>query len=158
MNPYFEQTILNADPIDLVRMMYQRTISWVLDARGHLEHKRIAKRSAAIMRAYAVLAELLSALRPEMAPELSMRLQGLYLYMQQRLLDANIQRSDQPLEEVLGLLTTLEDAWSGVAAELRPQSEVPAGMEESPVEVATTRRWSQAGHGSEYAARHIVSA
>jgi flagellar secretion chaperone FliS len=118
MNPYFEQTILNADSIELVRIMYQRAISWVLEAREHLKQRRIAERSAAITKAYAVLAELQAALRPEKAPELSGRLRSLYLYMQQRLIDANTQRIDQPLAEVVELLTTLESAWSGVAAEL----------------------------------------
>jgi flagellar protein FliS len=157
MNPYFEQTILNADSIDLVRMMYQQTIFRVTDAREHLSHKRIANRSAAIMRAYAVLAELLATLRPEIAPELSRRLQSLYLYMQQRLLDANMQQADHPLAEVLGLLITLESAWSGVGAELKPKTEVPGGMEEVRVE-ADSRCWRQAGQGNEYTARHVVSA
>jgi flagellar protein FliS len=118
MNPYFEQTILNADSIDLVRIMYQRAISWVLEAREHLKRKRIAERSAAITKAYAVLAELQAALRPEKAPELSRRLRSLYLYMQQRLIDSNTQQAESPLAEVLELLITLESAWSGVAAAL----------------------------------------
>src|SRR5579863_991863 len=100
MNPYFQQTILDADPIDLIRMVYQRAISCVQDAREHLRHKRIAERSAAVMRAYAALAELLAALRPEAAPELCGRLQSLYFYMQERLLDANLRQADQPLAEV----------------------------------------------------------
>jgi flagellar protein FliS len=130
MNPYFEQTILNAEPIELIRMLYQRAIISVRDAREHLEHKRIAKRSAAVMRAYAAIAELLVGLRPEAAPELAGRLQGLYLYMQGRLLNANMQQADQPLAEVLDLLITLEEAWSGVAAQLAPKrEEAPEGME-----------------------------
>jgi flagellar protein FliS len=157
MNPYFEQSILNADSIDLVRMMYQRTISWVLEARGHLANKRITERSAAIMRAYAVLAELLAALRPELAPELSRRLQSLYHYMQQRLLDANMRQADHPLAEVLDLLITLESAWTGVAAALTATNEVSVGAEEIAVE-SDLRRWHQAGQGNEYAARHTVRA
>jgi flagellar protein FliS len=125
MNPYFEQTILNADPIELIRMLYGRAISCVRDAREHLQHRRIAKRAAAIMQAYSALAELVAALRPEVAPQLSGRLRNLYFYMQQRLLDANRQQSDQPLAEVLGLLSTLDDAWSGVAAQLALKKEVP---------------------------------
>ena len=73
MNPYFEQTILNADPVDLIRMLYQRAISSVRDAREHLRHKRIAERSAAIMRAYAAIAGVAGRARPEVAPELSAR-------------------------------------------------------------------------------------
>jgi flagellar protein FliS len=127
MNPYLEQTILNADPIELIAMVYQRAIFCVRDAREHLRHQKIAKRSAAIMGAYAALAELLAALRPEMAPELAGRLQSLYSYMQRRLLDANARQIDQPLAEVLHLLSTLAEGWSGVAAELSVKNE--AGLE-----------------------------
>jgi flagellar secretion chaperone FliS len=127
MNPYFEQIILNAEPIELTRMVYQRAIVCVRDAREHLKNKRIAERSVAIMRAYAALSELLASLRPETAPELAGRLQSLYVYMQQRLLDANMQQADRPLAETLGLLITLEEAWTGVAATLAPKEEFSGG-------------------------------
>jgi flagellar secretion chaperone FliS len=136
MNPYFEQTILNADPTELTRMVYQRAIFCVRDAREHLRNKRIAGRSAAIMRAYCAIEELVAALRPELAPELAARLQSLYLYMQQRLLDANIQQSDPLLEEVLGLLVTMAEAWAGVVAKLAP-----------PEAVSDAGNWSQPGPG-----------
>jgi flagellar protein FliS len=128
MNRYFEETILNADPIDLIRLLYQRAISCVEDARVHLREKRIAPRSAAINRAYAVLAELIASLRPEAAPEISRQLCSLYFYIQQRLLDANLQQAEQPLTEVLSLLATLDEAWAGAAAALSSagQSNVPA--------------------------------
>jgi flagellar protein FliS len=134
MNPYVEQTILGADPIDLIRVLYQRAISCVRDAREDLRNKRIAMRSAAILRAYLAIAELLAALRPEVATELSGRLRNLYFYMQQRLLDANMQQADQPLAEVLGLLTTLDEAWSGVAAQLARNREAPAGVQAGPAQ------------------------
>jgi len=130
VNQYLEQTILNADPIELIGMVYQRAIFCVRNAREHLRQKRIVKRSEAIMGAYAALAELLAALRPEMAPELAGRLQGLYLYMQQRLLDANARQIDQPLAEVLSLLMTLAEAWSGVSAELSSRMAVAPGRQD----------------------------
>lgn len=118
MNPYYEQKILNSEPIELVKMVYQTAAASVREAREHLRHKRIRERSTAIMRAYAAIAELISSLRPEVAPEMCDRLHGLYAYMQRRLLDANMQQADEPLAEVLGLLTTLAEAWEGVADEL----------------------------------------
>jgi flagellar protein FliS len=149
MNPYFEQSILNADPIHLVRLIYQRAISCVRDAREHLQCGRIAERSASITRAYAALEELLSALRPESAQELSGRLQSLYFYMQQRLLDANLQQADQPLAEVLGLLMTLAEAWSGVAEEI-------ARKENGGREMAG--KWNQTGQNSDESANIALSA
>jgi flagellar protein FliS len=121
MNPYYEQKILSSDPIELVRLVYQRAISSVIEAREHLRHKRIAERSAAIMRAYQAIHQLITTLRPEVEPELCTRLQGLYFYMQSRLLDANMQQIDPPLAETLSLLRTLAEAWSGVAEQLASQ-------------------------------------
>jgi flagellar protein FliS len=118
MNRYFEETIRNADPIDLIRLLYQRAISSVEDAREHLREKRIAKRSAAIIRAYAVVAELIASLRPEAAPELTRQLRRLYSYILQRLMDANMQQAEKPLIEVLELLKTLEEGWAGASAAL----------------------------------------
>lgn len=153
MNPYFEQSVLNADPTELIRMVYQRAISSVRDAREHLQHKRIAERSAAVTRAYAAIGELLIALRPEAAPELASRLQSLYFYMQQRLLDANMEQADAPLAEVLGLLTTLAEAWAGVAGEMAAVQTVPETRQQR---APDANRWGQAGN--EDLARIAVSA
>lgn len=118
MNRYFEETILNADPIDLIRLLYQKAISCVEDARVHLREKRIGQRVVAINRAYGVLAELIASLRGEAAPDISRQLRSIYLYVQQRLLDANLQETEKPLTEVLGLLATLDEGWAGAAAAL----------------------------------------
>jgi flagellar protein FliS len=121
MNPYYEQQILNSDPVTLIRLVYQRAITSVEVAREHLRRKRIVERSVAITRAYSALAHLLCALSPEAAPDLCGRLSALYLFMQRRLLDANLEQADRPLEEVLGLLRTLKEAWSGVENQLAEQ-------------------------------------
>ena len=112
MNQYFEQMVLGASPIELIRLLYQRGIRSVREAREHLAAGRIAERSAAITNAYAVIDELMSALKPEEAPELAQRLSALYCYIEERLLAANLQQSDAPLAEVLGLMTTLSEAWA----------------------------------------------
>jgi flagellar protein FliS len=117
MNPYFEQMILSASPIELVRLMYQRAIACVADAREHLKAGRIRERAQAINRAYAILMELLTSLDADKAPELAANLRGLYCYMQQRLIDANFQQQDAPLAETGRLLSTLADAWMEVPTE-----------------------------------------
>lgn len=111
MNPYFEQMILAASPIELVRLLYQQAIASVADAREHLREGRIRERAQAIKKAYAILAELMVSLRPEHAPELAKNLRMLYCYMQERLLEANFRQIDGPLEETARLLTTLADGW-----------------------------------------------
>ncbi len=123
MNPYFEQTVMNAGPVELVQLLHQKAIACVRDAREHLHHHRIADRARMIGDAYAVIAELQNSLRPEVAPDLTGRLQGLYLYMQRLLLEANFAQSDPPLAEVLSLLTTLGDGWAGITSQSAPRQE-----------------------------------
>ncbi|HVY94644.1 MAG TPA: flagellar export chaperone FliS [Bryobacteraceae bacterium] len=111
MNPYFEQMILSASPIELVRLLYQQAIASVADAREHLREGRIRERGLAIRKAYAIIAELMLALKPEHAPEISENLRKLYCYMQERLLEAHVRQIDGPLEETGRLLATLADGW-----------------------------------------------
>ena len=58
--------------------------------------------------------ELATSLDHERGGEISQRLALLYDYMQRQLLDANMKQSDGPLAEVLGLLSTLSEAWEGI--------------------------------------------
>jgi flagellar secretion chaperone FliS len=124
MNTYFEQMILSASPVELIRILYQCALSAVRDAREHLRGGRIAERSRTINKAYDVLTELMGALRPAEAPELAARLRALYCYMQGRLLEANFRQTDAPLEEVLMLLTTLAEGWKEAPETPKPG---PAG-------------------------------
>jgi flagellar protein FliS len=149
MNPYYEQMILNAEPVELIRLLYQRAISCVREAREHLAQKRIAERTRAVTNAYAAIQQLIVALRPENAPELCSRLQGLYAYMQQRLLDGNTQQADGPMAEVLGLLTTLAEGWSGVVDQMNPRDSEESQPQTGP--------W-HAGQAPETASSYAVSA
>ena len=87
MNPYFEQIILSASPVELVRLMYQSAIASVADARDHLREGRIRERARSIKKAYAILSELLISLDSESAPELAANL---------RRLRSNIEARERP--------------------------------------------------------------
>jgi|SRR5581483_5835310 len=116
---YLDNQILTADPLELVRMMYQAAIDSIGDARRHLAAGEIASRAKAIIRAQAIICELNASL-DRGAGEISVNLAGLYHYMRRRLTEANLQQKDAPLAEVEGLLITLYDAWRHASA---PQPE-----------------------------------
>jgi flagellar protein FliS len=145
MNRYFQQMILSASPVELIRLLYQRAIASVRDAREHLKNGMITERSASINNAYEVVMELLTSLRPDEAPELAARLSGLYCYIQERLLEANFKQSDQPLAEVVVLLTTLAEAWTAL-----PETAPAARQSRNP--------WAVGETGLEESARVAVSA
>jgi flagellar secretion chaperone FliS len=117
---YLEGRILSADPLELVRMLYQGAGNAVREARRSLAEGDILGRSRAILRAYEILVELTGALDRSRAGELGERLASLYDYMQRRLIDANLQQADAPLADVLSLLATLAEAWDGARAQTAP--------------------------------------
>ena len=119
---YLESRILTAEPLELIRLLYQAGTGAVREARRCLREADITGRSRAISKACEVLMELTAGLDHERGGEISGRLSSLYEYMQRRLIEANFQQSDPPLVEVLGLLSTLSDAWN----EVRTQAAVPS--------------------------------
>ena len=135
---YLESRVLAADPVELVSLLYHAGTQAVQGARRYLAAGQIAERSQAINRACAIVTELTNSLDHERGGEISQRLALLYDYMGRRLLEANMQQSDAPLADVLGLLTTLSEAWAGV----RQPQEKPAA-ESSKSQTAADNRWTQ---------------
>src|SRR5690242_13440245 len=117
---YLEGRILSADPIGLVRLLYQGCSDAVREGRRRLAEGDIAGRSRAISNAYEVLTELGTSLDRSQGGDLAERLLLLYDYMQRRLIEANVQQADAPMAEVLGLLATLGEAWEAVERQSRP--------------------------------------
>jgi flagellar protein FliS len=140
---YLEQRVLSADPLELVRLLYQAAIAAVRDARRELSAGEIAARSQSISKACGIVLELNAALDHSQGGEISTRLAALYDYMLRRLLEANMQQSDALLAEVLGLLSTLSEAWeqTRVAADPEPVESAWRAQPE-PVLSAGSQAWS----------------
>jgi flagellar secretion chaperone FliS len=110
-NSYLETEVLSADPIRLVQLLYRAATGSVSAARHHLAAGAIRERSQQITRALSILHELIDSLNREKGGDIATKLAGLYAYMTTRLIEANIQQIDGPLEEVERLLGTLSEAW-----------------------------------------------
>ncbi len=111
---YRESEILTADPLKLVQMMYRAAIDSIAAARRHVRAHEIGERNFAIMRAWNIVNELMQSLDHAAGSDISRNLGGLYAYIQSRLLEANAQQIEPPLEEVEKLLTTLLEGWNSV--------------------------------------------
>src|ERR1022692_1975102 len=135
---YLESRVLAADPVELVSLLYEACTQAVREARCYLAAGQIAERSREINKACAIVIELATSLDHERGGEISQRLALLYDYMERRLLQANMQQSDAPLADVLGLLTTLSEAWAGV----RQPQEMPA-VQNSQSPSPAESRWTQ---------------
>ena len=116
INSYEEERILNASPVELVRILYAAAMKAVRQARGHLRAGDIAARSREINRAQMILLELASSVDRASGIPIGERLLALYDYMLARLAVANTEQIDKPLAEVSELLSTLHEGWSKCSA------------------------------------------
>jgi len=115
-NSYLESRVLSADPVELIGMLYEGAIEAVGDARRLLASGDIARRSRAITKAHAIVAELAGSLDHKAAGSLSRSLAELFDYIGRRLLEANFTQTDAPLAECLKLIGTLAEGWRAVPA------------------------------------------
>jgi len=132
MNPlrsYKETQIKTATPGKLILMMYDGAIKNLNQALQDMEdeHRRYDSISNSLIKVQDIIAELMISLDFERGGEIAKNLFGLYVFMNQRLLDGNIKKDKAPLEEVKTLLIELRGAW----AEAADKAGVPAGSHQS---------------------------
>lgn len=118
-------SVLSATPVQLVRMLYSGAISAVQTARENLQNGDIRGRSKQITKACSIIEELLLSLDKARGGKVAQDLTELYVYMHQRLIQANIEQEMAPLVEVQKLLETLLDAWRQIP------DEAPVARQES---------------------------
>jgi flagellar secretion chaperone FliS len=144
---YLESRVMAADPMELIRILYQSAIESVQSARRFLAAGEIAERSKSICHAIAVISVLNSSLNHSVNGNISRELEALYQYIRQRLTEANLRQQDGPLAEAQSLLTTLAEAWQGSKSQheatTRPSGEpvAQASVWEA-VETAQLHTWS----------------
>ncbi len=104
----------------LVNLLYRAAIESVAAARRHLAAGEIRERSRKVIKAWEIVNELRRSLDEERGGEIGRSLRDLYVYMQNRLVEANSRQIDAPLAEVEGLLRTLEQGWAAACAANEP--------------------------------------
>lgn len=116
-NVGLETDVIAASPHHLIVMLYEGAELAVRMAIMHMNAGDNASKSAAISKASSIILDGLSAaLDPHQGGDIAQQLGALYDYMNQRLMLAHLNNQPAPLEEVLGLLRELRQAWQQIGA------------------------------------------
>ena len=118
----------SAHPHQLTAMLLDGVLSQIATARGHMERGEIAAKGESISRSLDIIEGLRGSLDLARGGELAGRLEDLYEYMARRLLEANVRNDLGALDEVVGLLRPIKEAWDAIPVELRklPREAIPA--------------------------------
>lgn len=112
---YLRMKIESASPISLVVLLYDGGIKFLKKAIDELHHKRVMGYSDNIIKAQNVVRELRDSLDMKVE-EIAPQLRALYSYMLKRLLSATIEKTEEPVQEVLRMMESLRETWDKVRA------------------------------------------
>jgi flagellar protein FliS len=110
------QVVSSASPLELVVMLYDGALASLGQARDALERRDLVTKGRAMSKALSIVGHLQGTLNMEDGREVAAELDRLYLYVTDRLLEANRKGATGPIDESIRLLSTLRDAWSQVAS------------------------------------------
>ena len=111
---YQQNAVLTAPPGRLVVMLYDGAGRFLRRAAAAMQHGEIAKTNEGLQRAEAIIDELLATLDYDRGGEIATSLRDLYLFCRRHLNEARVERDHEKIEQVVGLLAELRDAFAQI--------------------------------------------
>ena len=115
-NPYLQQynnsKILTASPAELTLMLYEGAIKFCNIAIMGIEQKDIEKAHTNIIKTERIINHLRVTL--DMKYPVAQDFERIYVYLEQRLLEANMKKNTEILEEINMHLRSVRDTWKEV--------------------------------------------
>ena len=119
---YAKNKIMTASPAELTLMLYEGAIKFCNIAISEVEKKNYEQANTNIQKVENIITEFQATLNHKYP--IAKDFDNVYRYLQQRLLEANLKKDTEILEEVLGHLRVLRDTWKEV---MRLSPHVPEG-------------------------------
>jgi len=118
-NPYnqYKQTqISTATQGRLIVMLYEGAIKFLKIAKENMTPKKYEIANTHIQKAQDIISELMTSLNMDQGGEIAKNLLSLYIYFKKRLLEANMKKDPDIIDEVIQLMAQLCDSWEKLAA------------------------------------------
>lgn len=109
---YAKNRILTASPAELTLMLYEGAIKFCNIAIVAIDEKDVPKAHTNIKKVENIIGEFIATLDRKYA--VAKDFENVYNYLMDRLIEANMKKDKEILEEVLGHLRTMRDTWKEV--------------------------------------------
>ena len=139
MNPYLKQYQKNevetASPEKILILLYDGAIQFLNKAKIAMEQKNIPEIHNNIIGCENILLEFINTVDVENGGDFAIRIQALYQYFYNTLVQANIKKDESKIDEVLRHLVELRATWKQAIAMANSQkAAVAAGSDSSSYE------------------------
>ena len=108
---YLRSKVFSASPEELRLMLLEGAIRFARQGREGLATKNYEQSFNGLSSCKNILLELVTSMKTEVAPELCARMRALYMFMYSRLIDANLEKSPEIVDEVVQLLEYERETW-----------------------------------------------
>ena len=112
----YNSEIEYAGPHRLIQMLFEGALKRISFAKGAMQRKEIAEKGKFIGQTIGIVSGLRASLDKDNGGDIANNLEALYEYIGRQLLKANIENSEDILDEVSGLLTDVKMAWDAINA------------------------------------------
>jgi flagellar protein FliS len=102
-------------------MLYQGAIRFLGIAKDAIRDRKLDVAHNNLLKAQDIVLELISSLNFD-AGEIAHNLYSLYMYMNRRLIEANVAKDVTIIDEVIKLMTTLKEAWETLLSQQRDET------------------------------------
>lgn len=115
MNPYLKQyqrtQVQTSSPEKLLIMLYDGAIQFLNKAKVAIDNKNIQEIHNNIVGAQKIITEFMNTLDMKVGGDVAVNLYNLYEYLHYRLVQANLKRDPEMIDEVLAHLKELKGTW-----------------------------------------------
>lgn len=113
---YRQTQVQSRSPLELVVMLYDGAIRDMKAAKAAMTRGDLAAKRQAMSRALGIVSELQSTLNMKDGGEVAERLDSLYVYVNGRLLEANMHGNQGALDDAISVFITVREAWAQIAS------------------------------------------
>ncbi len=117
---YMEHEVLTAPPEKLHLMLIQGAMRFIRQAQRAWEQNQDELACESIIRAQEILGEMLAGLRPEQNRPLVSKVAAVYMFVFRSLIQAQLSRDQEALQDALRVLSIEEETWRQVCQQLAP--------------------------------------
>lgn len=103
-----------ADPHRVIQLLMQGSLEHMAKAKGAIERKDFATKSASLSKAMTIITALQGSLDMKNGAEISENLFALYDFMIEHLIMASRENSIAKVDDVLGIMVTIKSAWDQI--------------------------------------------
>lgn len=115
---YQKNNYETASPHRLISMLYDGALRFMNQSIANVQAQDIAATNLSLSRAQDIINELIACLNFEQGNEIATSLNNLYRYINDLLIQANIQKKVEPIQEAIVIVKDIRDAWQTIGREV----------------------------------------